>query len=172
MSQFLDVMSCWSESLLVLKISVNTVYKRIHDFVGIQTTFFFFKQKTAYDVRQHDWSSDVCSSDLQWTTGDQQIVRKWVKGKGVQWPSMGQVSHAPSNEWLAAPVSSFTLLPTHPHIHHHTTLSTYTIHTPCLRTQSLTLKRNAMTVAICSDPEIKYCKSHDNCKRGMGCKLE
>src|SRR3546814_7198038 len=26
--------------------------------------FFFFKQKTAYDVRICDWSSDVCSSDL------------------------------------------------------------------------------------------------------------
>src|SRR3546814_10580990 len=26
--------------------------------------FFFFKQKTAYDVRIRDWSSDVCSSDL------------------------------------------------------------------------------------------------------------
>src|SRR3546814_4489621 len=26
---------------------------------------FFFKQKTAYDVRISDWSSDVCSSDLR-----------------------------------------------------------------------------------------------------------
>src|SRR3546814_10711157 len=26
---------------------------------------FFFKQKTAYDMRISDWSSDVCSSDLQ-----------------------------------------------------------------------------------------------------------
>src|SRR3546814_11746046 len=30
--------------------------------------FFFFKQKTAYEMRISDWSSDVCSSDL--------IVRK------------------------------------------------------------------------------------------------
>src|SRR3546814_6397908 len=27
-------------------------------------TVFFFKQKTAYDMRISDWSSDVCSSDL------------------------------------------------------------------------------------------------------------
>src|SRR3546814_3198073 len=27
--------------------------------------FFFFKQKTAYELRISDWSSDVCSSDLQ-----------------------------------------------------------------------------------------------------------
>src|SRR3546814_14059129 len=26
--------------------------------------FFFFKQKTAYELRISDWSSDVCSSDL------------------------------------------------------------------------------------------------------------
>src|SRR3546814_13728901 len=30
-------------------------------FVGF---FFFFKQKTAYEMRISDWSSDVCSSDL------------------------------------------------------------------------------------------------------------
>ena len=26
--------------------------------------FFFFKQKTAYEIQFGDWSSDVCSSDL------------------------------------------------------------------------------------------------------------
>ena len=26
--------------------------------------FFFFKQKTAYEIVDCDWSSDVCSSDL------------------------------------------------------------------------------------------------------------
>src|SRR3546814_8672620 len=29
--------------------------------------FFFVKQKTAYEMRISDWSSDVCSSDLQWS---------------------------------------------------------------------------------------------------------
>src|SRR3546814_9208133 len=28
-------------------------------------SFFFFKQKTAYEMRSSDWSSDVCSSDLK-----------------------------------------------------------------------------------------------------------
>src|SRR5213075_3415088 len=27
--------------------------------------FFFFKQKTAYEITRRDWSSDVCSSDLE-----------------------------------------------------------------------------------------------------------
>src|SRR3546814_18691241 len=29
-----------------------------------ESLFFFFKQKTAYEMRISDWSSDVCSSDL------------------------------------------------------------------------------------------------------------
>src|SRR3546814_7905985 len=33
-------------------------------FVMSITIFFFFKQKTAYEMRISDWSSDVCSSDL------------------------------------------------------------------------------------------------------------
>src|SRR3546814_6267044 len=32
--------------------------------------FFFFKQKTAYEMRISDWSSDVCSSDLAHRMGD------------------------------------------------------------------------------------------------------
>src|SRR5213075_3552737 len=31
--------------------------------------FFFFKQKTAYEITRRDWSSDVCSSDLRTTDG-------------------------------------------------------------------------------------------------------
>src|SRR3546814_1480567 len=30
----------------------------------LMNRFFFFKQKTAYEMRISDWSSDVCSSDL------------------------------------------------------------------------------------------------------------
>src|SRR3546814_9124908 len=33
-------------------------------FVFVVDGFFFFKQKTAYEMRISDWSSDVCSSDL------------------------------------------------------------------------------------------------------------
>src|SRR3546814_12233529 len=32
--------------------------------VSAYCVFFFFKQKTAYEMRISDWSSDVCSSDL------------------------------------------------------------------------------------------------------------
>src|SRR3546814_13342935 len=33
-------------------------------FYSYVLSFFFFKQKTAYEIRISDWSSDVCSSDL------------------------------------------------------------------------------------------------------------
>src|SRR3546814_16790673 len=33
-------------------------------FIYLIVFFFFFKQKTAYEMRISDWSSDVCSSDL------------------------------------------------------------------------------------------------------------
>src|SRR3546814_8813287 len=32
--------------------------------IRVVVDFFFFKQKTAYEMRISDWSSDVCSSDL------------------------------------------------------------------------------------------------------------
>src|SRR3546814_4536736 len=46
--------------------------------------FFFFKQKTAYEMRISDWSSDVCSSDLFPTCGMITVVwlfmqAWWVK---------------------------------------------------------------------------------------------
>ena len=42
--------------------------------------FFFFKQKTAYEIYQCDWSSDVCSSDLdlrsEWVVNISGIVKQ------------------------------------------------------------------------------------------------
>src|SRR3546814_9747816 len=43
--------------------------------LGVLCVFFFFKQKTAYEVRISDWSSDVCSSDLLTATGGQGVGR-------------------------------------------------------------------------------------------------
>src|SRR3546814_3985255 len=41
--------------------------------------FFFFKQKTAYEMRISDWSSDVCSSDLRITDID--LHRRFSEGE-------------------------------------------------------------------------------------------
>src|SRR3546814_3387409 len=43
------------------------MYRDCRAYVGYSSllyVFFFFKQKTAYEMRISDWSSDVCSSDL------------------------------------------------------------------------------------------------------------
>src|SRR3546814_4687212 len=51
-----DLACCWLRRRSLVRIW--TVLHRVLSF------FFFFKQKTAYEMRLSDWSSDVCSSDL------------------------------------------------------------------------------------------------------------
>src|SRR3546814_16311733 len=54
--------------------------------------FFFFKQKTAYEMRISDWSSDVCSSDLigrnrfDGTSCD--IVKAYLARSGVNYTNV------------------------------------------------------------------------------------
>src|SRR3546814_12010924 len=59
--------------------------------------FFFFKQKTAYELRISDWSSDVCSSDLA------QVIRL-VRGvpAAEQRVAMREASEAPDDVAVAA----------------------------------------------------------------------
>src|SRR3546814_18937446 len=40
--------------------------------------FFFFKQKTAYEMRISDWSSDVCSSDLVFADPLERAERRFI----------------------------------------------------------------------------------------------
>src|SRR3546814_8093545 len=64
--------------------------------------FLFFKQKTAYEMRISDWSSDVCSSDLN--RGDVELVaaksiRRHVGvAKQQVGPGVGQYFHDRSEE--------------------------------------------------------------------------
>src|SRR3546814_9704387 len=41
--------------------------------------FFFFKQKTAYEMRISDWSSDVCSSDLVDENGNMHVPEDYLR---------------------------------------------------------------------------------------------
>src|SRR3546814_10816425 len=59
--------------------------------IGIVCFFFFFKQKTAYEMRISDWSSDVCSSDLLLQTNSARALflaharlatKRWSIGRG------------------------------------------------------------------------------------------
>src|SRR3546814_3496275 len=45
---------------------------------------FFFKQKTAYDMRISDWSSDVCSSDLVATCAERSATARSQVATGWQ----------------------------------------------------------------------------------------
>src|SRR3546814_2259130 len=76
---------------------------------------FFFKQKTAYEMRISDWSSDVCSSDLHGhETGlclalaFPDRVSKRRSADGADWASVGgrgfrldPLSPLAREEWLA-----------------------------------------------------------------------
>src|SRR5216117_721908 len=61
--------------------------------------FFFFKQKTAYEIRKGDWSSDVCSSDLgglvKTTNNGVTFEHQFDKESTV---SIGDVCVAPSDK--------------------------------------------------------------------------
>src|SRR3546814_2851087 len=56
--------------------------------------FFFFKQKTAYEMRISDWSSDVCSSDLQYPLPAPGPRREGARGTGVREHSDRYFRHA------------------------------------------------------------------------------
>src|SRR3546814_9675274 len=53
--------------------------------------FFFFKQKTAYEMRISDWSSDVCSSDLIATDSSEVVRELAIAGAGIALRSIWDV---------------------------------------------------------------------------------
>src|SRR3546814_8645204 len=64
--------------------------------------FFCFKQKTAYEMRISDWSSDVCSTDLcdvgQFASPDNQSVRQKKGGPSLSlayWNSLMKAGASP-----------------------------------------------------------------------------
>src|SRR3546814_13083647 len=74
--------------------------------------FFFFKQKTAYEMRISDWSSDVCSSDLAGVPAsvvqsnlpvfEQQEKANRANDIARQHPAVGKWSADPRNAAAAA----------------------------------------------------------------------
>src|SRR3546814_2367634 len=68
--------------------------------------FFFFKQKTAYDMRISDWSSDVCSSDLYRGSGADLPTGEGIVGRGRRYrPS------PPARPALTCPVAGLDFPP-------------------------------------------------------------
>src|SRR3546814_4954669 len=54
----------------------------------VEMVFFFFKKKTAYEMRISDWSSDVCSSDL---AASPLFERAMIWGKPFRFEDMGRL---------------------------------------------------------------------------------
>src|SRR3546814_956899 len=73
--------------------------------------FFFFKQKTAYELRISDWSSDVCSSDLghpRWMTPQVESVLGFVDVGRLGWHVVAHIVpwKLPRDNVYAAQVNS------------------------------------------------------------------
>src|SRR3546814_9305473 len=65
-------------------------------FVRLILVFFFFKQKTAYEMRISDWSSDVCSSDLpifMRTNGVHTSIVVPAASEGIDWSPLLRAGH-------------------------------------------------------------------------------
>src|SRR3546814_19366615 len=63
---------------------------------------FFFKQKTAYEMRISDWSSDVCSSDLMWASSSLAVLdRAQTELEEVFSKAPAPVTAAEKREWEA-----------------------------------------------------------------------
>src|SRR3546814_3936070 len=56
--------------------------------------FFFFKQKTAYEMRISDWSSDVCSSDLGYSDPEVKAIAAGFQVPGTD-PNTGEDAMRP-----------------------------------------------------------------------------
>src|SRR3546814_4950306 len=87
--------------------------------------FFFFKQKTAYEMRISDWSSDVCSSDLQCnrTLGFLALSRCNAAGQKIFGQKTGYGRRAPAQNRESAarapPHTGYALIFQQPHSPQH-----------------------------------------------------
>src|SRR3546814_7963893 len=64
MSVLVISISDWSYDVCYTHLTCPFIPNLKEDILHCVGIFFFFKQKTAYEMRISDWSSDVCSSDL------------------------------------------------------------------------------------------------------------
>src|SRR3546814_2425875 len=68
------------------------------------TSVFFFKQKTAYELRISDWSSDVCSSDLHYVVAAYMLAQIRAINNDLPRITPGLIRSAPDSLTLAGPV--------------------------------------------------------------------
>src|SRR3546814_9276446 len=59
---------------------------------------FFFKQKTAYEMRISDWSSDVCSSDLGSYVESANVDKRVKNVRGCQFKAVNKINRPEDHE--------------------------------------------------------------------------
>src|SRR3546814_10821660 len=80
-------------------------------YVGVLKSFvvfFFFKQKTAYEMRISDWSSDVCSSDLPGTPFMAETMRKDAHTAGQSMAQAMDMPHGAADSAHRPPAPSLS----------------------------------------------------------------
>src|SRR3546814_3876290 len=77
---------------------------------------FFFKQKTAYEMRISDWSSDVCSSDLQSGLVRGAFGGTMLRNDGYNFSRIGTFLERADNTARILDVKYYLLLPSVAHI--------------------------------------------------------
>src|SRR3546814_4523260 len=79
-------------------------------FVYMFVLFFFFKQKTAYEMRISDWSSDVCSSDLLALSTAVREKRLKLEGADFPWQlSQAKVGCVPALHLVSPVIGADTI---------------------------------------------------------------
>src|SRR3546814_20750478 len=74
-------------------------------------SFFLFKQKTAYEMRISDWSSDVCSSDLRNEGGEGTDVADAIDDRRHAQRSDGQPGEIGSGDYTDAQGAAYARFP-------------------------------------------------------------
>src|SRR3546814_4710515 len=103
--------------------------------------FFFFKQKTAYEMRISDWSSDVCSSDLMRESN--RIIRQcveWLRNNSGPVIVDNHKVAPPSREHMKTGMEDLI---------HHFKLFTEGMHVPAGETYAAEIGRASCRVRVC-----------------------
>src|SRR3546814_9127659 len=107
--------------------------------------FFFFKQKTAYEMRMRDWSSDVCSSDLTFASGA--ALLPFIQANKVK--PIGVSSDKPMSVFPdVPPISSI------PELKDFVLVNWFGLFTTAGTPTAIIDKLNAATVKALNDPEV------------------
>src|SRR3546814_3444498 len=80
-------------SLMLFAVRIRLIFGLYVIFVRVLLFFiFFFKQKTAYELRISDWSSDVCSSDLPADVVPAADALRALRAQGDGYSAAGQAA--------------------------------------------------------------------------------